>query len=153
MSGHGNRLAEIRARAEAATPGPWYRDQRMALAGVIPKYYGEGKCAYCVTMGEPIWQGRTDINGTRMAAHIHERPADVSAGDVWDAHEISHRIFTWPRYPAPAETEVCGNYDCEAGGVIGEADGEFIAHARQDVPYLLGYIEEQKRIIQALRGG
>ena len=145
-----SRLAEIRTRVEAATPGPWYREARMALAGVTPKYFGEGKCFYCARMGDPIWTGRTDINGRRMEAHIHERPADVSADQVWDSSEVSHRIFTWPRHPAPAETEVCGNHDYEEGGVIRDEDAEFIAHARTDVPYLLGLVEEQQRIIAEL---
>lgn len=117
---YGVDLDAIRARVEAATDGPWERGEVWQWAGVG---FGNGpsKCALCARMGDPVWTGRSDINGKRMLAHKHRNP------DPWHRdHLISnpHGLVT-------------GNYDYEAGGVIDSADTEFIAHARQDVPKLL----------------
>ena len=50
------------------------------------------------------------------------------------------RIFVW----------VTGNYDWEAGGIMEEADTEFIAHAPEDIAHLLSMVQEQAQKIKAV---
>ena len=99
--------------ARNATPGPWERGDIWSVCGVMPERYGEGKCIHCVNVGtEPVWIGRTDINGKIMLAHRH-RVSDPCAPD----HLIS----------GANGDLVCGNYDYDAGGVIDSTDARLIA--------------------------
>lgn len=124
--------AEGRRHHEEATPGEWYTGpERMALAGVLPERFGEGRCSCCAELGEPVWTGRADINGRHMAAHVHDNDDDYDDG--------GHRIYAWPRYPAPAETEVCTDY--EQGGVIRPRDAEAIIWARNHLAEMADTIE------------
>ena len=82
-------LDAIRARADAATPGPWVAEAYV---------YGDPEDGY----GPPQdWQIKT-AGWTKHAGSVI----------------VSHQPY-------------------EGGGVNEEADAEFIAHARQDVPDLL----------------
>lgn len=76
------RLAEIRSRAEAATPGPW-----------------QSECE-----GDLVTAG----------------PLSLTLAD-----------FTWRRKPNPA-------------------DAPFVAHARDDIPWLLDLVQQQARVIADL---
>lgn len=122
------RLAEIRARADAATEGPWVRGDRKRIAGVTGRF-GEDRCVYCKEGTEPSWVGVRDINGTEMLAHVHA----ASAFTWWD-----HGIYATR---AAATDSICVVRDTDEYGLMYPADAEFIAHARQDIPWLLSEIE------------
>lgn len=108
-----DRLDEIDALLDAATPGPWERGDVWAWAGVKPEMFGPGCCAYCERMGAPVWTGQADINGTRMLAHKHRDP---------DPYGTDHEI-------SAEDGLVCGNYDVGSGGVIRAEDAALIAVA------------------------
>ncbi len=122
------RLAEIRARADAATEGPWVRGDRKRIAGVTGRF-GEDRCVYCKEGTEPSWVGVRDINGTEMLAHVHA----ASAFTWWD-----HGIYATR---AAATDSICVVRDTDEYGLMDPADAEFIAAARQDVPWLLAEVE------------
>ena len=128
------RIEEIRARLEAATPGPWECGDRYHVAGVLPARFGEGKCAYCSRMGEPEWAGRRDINGTKMLAHVH----------ITDEAWSPYGIYAYPEPGSP----YCVVVETDEYGLISDIDATFIAHARDDVPYLL----DQLAVAEADRG-
>lgn len=115
-------MEAIRARLEAATPGPWESGDVWARAGLVfddhHNHVGTNnptKCGYCFT-GDPLILAEVmDINGRDMEAHLHRRV------EPWDLDEF-----------------VSG-----AGGVVvarkvaGEANVELIAHAPTDLRRLL----------------
>jgi hypothetical protein len=123
-----SRLEEIEARLENTTPGPWESGDHYSICGVM-KQFGEGKCVACSREGAPIWEGRRDINGTVMQAHVHIREIHDSFrhgvvhytgdGDVW------HVVIETDEY-----------------GLMSQADRDFVAHAREDIPYLLAEIAQ-----------
>ena len=123
------RIAEIKARVDAATPGPWESGNRYSICGVMPSMFGEGRCAACAREGEPIWVGRRDINGTKMLSHVHAMDAlhdSFHNGIVhYDGNgEVWHVIIETDEY-----------------GLMALDDQDFIANAREDIPYLLAEIE------------
>ena len=129
----------IKARADAATPGPWEAGDVWLTAGLIwdadhnrvgPKVATH--CGYC-HHGEPVWAGRTDINGTVMRAHRHRDP---------DPYEPTHKIS------GADGASVAGNYDYEAGGILRPEDTEFIIHARTDVPALLAEVDRLRALTE-----
>ena len=101
-------MRRLREIAEAATPGPWEQGDVWSRAGVIN---ADGTCAYCERMGAPVWTGTDDINGEQMLAHKHRDP------DPWRSEHL---------VSAPSGL-VAGNFDYEEGGLIAEADTEFVA--------------------------
>lgn len=114
-----DRLAEIRERAERATDGPWLRGQRWWVQGT-------SRCQCHPDYGPLIHQGRMDINGKLMQAHVHEAPAP------WHSPGITVR-------PSAQTGWHVGHVVVEADeyGLMDDADAEFIAHAREDVPRLV----------------
>jgi hypothetical protein len=123
------RLAEIEARTNAATPGPWEAGDVWLMAGVVwdADHSRVGvkagtHCAHC-HLGAPVWSGRANINGTVMPAHRHRSP---------EPYALEHHISS-----ADGGGTVAGNYDYEDGGILRREDAEFVAHARADVPWLL----------------
>lgn len=114
-------IAEIARRAEKATTGPWEYGDRQMVAGVMSERYGEGKCAYC-NHGEPSWIGKRSINGSRMLAHVHT------------AEEPTYRAGILALRESGSWSVVI---ETDEYGLMCEADGEFIAHARADIPFLL----------------
>lgn len=133
------RLAEIRARAEAATEGPWVRGDRKRIAGVTGRF-GEDRCVYCKEGTEPSWVGVRDINGTEMLAHVHA----ASAFTWWD-----HGIYATR---AAATDSICVVRDTDEYGLMDPADAEFIAAARQDVPWLLAEVERLTDELDRVQG-
>jgi hypothetical protein len=125
-------LEAISARADAATPGPWIIGDRWHIAGVMPEMFGEGKCSLCRSENPIVWEGRRDINGKRMLAHVHQ------TAEPW--YGEGHQMFSYDGGPEPFT--VAGNYDWEVGGIISPVDCEFIAHAREDIPALIARIRE-----------
>ena len=81
----GARLAEIRARADVATEGPW----------------------------SWLW-----LHSAGFVAQCDLPPHDITSRDIW---------------PGPETTIIADD--------VSDEDGEFIAHARIDIPYLLSEIK------------
>lgn len=107
-----NRMEAIAARAAAATPGPWDRAW----------YSGQYNCDCAPSKGALL--------GTHTGYQYNKR------GDLVHIHEI-HR-FSDPHQITGADfSEVAGNYAFDSGGILGDADAEFIAHTRTDVPALV----------------
>lgn len=53
----------------------WEIGDRYGVAGLKPSMFGEGRCSYCDKVGaELIWEGRRNINGEVMDAHVHRFP-------------------------------------------------------------------------------
>jgi len=122
-------LDALSALERAATPAPWEPGDPWLTAGLIYDEDGERvgagpsatRCAFC-HHGEPVWAGRRDINGTRMAAHIHRnrevlRPEHYIAG--------------------PPGVLVAANFDYEVGGIVSPEDVALIVAMRNALPALL----------------
>ncbi len=106
-------LEAIKARADAATAGPWE-----LVPEVDYRYPKKGReCDLCEN-GVELLRVRQVID---ILVHDHCSP--------------SHRITA-------SSGRVAGNYEYEDGGIIRHEDTVFIANARQDVPALLEYIAE-----------
>lgn len=135
------REEDIRWRLQEATPGPWERGHVWMTAGLIYSDTGERvdsesatRCAYC-RLGEPVWSGRMDINGTLMAAHRHrsDEPYDVE-------HSISSADGGLVAY--------------EGGGIVRGQDTQFIVSARDDIEVLLAAVAGLRaRLKRAEAGG
>lgn len=106
-------LDRLRRLAEGATPGPWEVGNRYLIAGCI--YDGGTRCGYCSPDNPLIWEGRRDINGEMMKAHVH-------TGEPYSYHTI----VTFDAATGEAVT-IAGNYDYEDGGIISLPDADFIA--------------------------
>lgn len=116
--------AACRARAEKATEGPWEVGDWWHIQGAA--------MCQCHRHGELVWQGRRDINGKQMHAHIHRRHRPIG-GDVMQADATSG-------VPLPV---IVGN---DWGDATTPADAEFIAHARTDVPALLALLDKARAL-------
>lgn len=116
----------IKARARAATPGPWTTD-RMLTAGVYdgtetwrPASIAIGQCAFCWNPDATLLADRVDEKGWHH--HVHRIP-------MGDWHDISSLSTFEP---------ITGNYDDEEGGICStEEDAEFIVHSREDMEALV----------------
>ena len=109
------RLAEIRARAYAATMGPWY----FAYTSI----WGEGRVAR-----EEAWLDSLD------AAHTLDRnPCEHCSGGP-----CAYRAKALDMDPVVARVQPSYGDTATGQRVL---DAEFIAHARQDVPDLLAEID------------
>jgi len=135
-------LAQVRARCEAATAGPWSAGVFYIAATVNdganptwapPPTIPVGECAYC-REGNPV-RVRKGLRGETL--HVH------ALDGVGDWHGI---------YSTTTGDAITGNYDHEEGGVCStEADAAFIAHAREDVPTLLAAAEQIPLLIAEVR--
>jgi hypothetical protein len=114
------RLAEIEARAAAATEGPWSDGIQMASVAK------DGVCANC-GKGSLIRSG-----GKKRVTHFHFLPRDTGGQDL---------------YSSATGAMVVGTYDYDCGGIVRKEDCEFIGKARKDVPDL---IAEVRRLQAAL---
>lgn len=103
------RLAEIEARANRATPGPW-------------KTRGEGRAD-------------TDDSWVRILGNIH------------NDGKSSTRVATVDTFGFVDDETAQASYEGEADA---EADAEFIAHARADVPWLVERLRESRKIIDEI---
>ncbi|GGZ83138.1 hypothetical protein [Streptomyces rubiginosohelvolus] len=133
-----NRVNQLRADLEAATPGPWEPGDVWLTAGLIYsdawERVGDGnatRCAYC-HLGEPAWSGRADINGTVMPAHRHRNPEPYDPG-----HAVSSSGGGLVAY--------------EGGGVVRSEDVRFVVSAREHVPALLSEVDGLRLKGAALR--
>ena len=108
-------IEAIKARAEAATPGPWevvLEERRRYLKK-------NGKCDLCEKGIELLSEY---VAGGREEVHVHR--------------DSSHYIS------GTQQQGIAGNFSYEEGGIIEHVDTVFIANARQDIPALLDYISE-----------
>ncbi|MFC4225447.1 hypothetical protein [Lysinibacter cavernae] len=123
------RIAEICARAEAATAGPWTTSERDHFNYEVDD---DGICSRCV--------------------HYPESPLKevfIQNDQTWHSHyEPAHHVMS-------GDTCITGNYDYEIGGILEDNDTIFIAHARSDIPFLLRELNaanEKLSKIQKLTG-
>ena len=131
------RIKEITQRSKDATPGPWEIGVWYHLAAVhdetadpeweYRKTFAWGCCAMCREGNEPIATvSRESRTGRMCNYHVHRSECQNEWRQVVSAHTYG---------------DICGNYDYEEGGVAStREDAEFIAHAREDIPYLLDVI-------------
>ena len=105
------RLAEIEARANAATEGPWswYAPEPSEV------YHDLADCM-CQTSGSE-WE----FVGLTPAGHLHLRHEE---------HQIN----------GPDGRSITGNYFDEVGGILVREDRDFMAAARTDVPALVAEV-------------
>lgn len=112
-------LQAIRERANNASPGPWEYGDRYHVQGA-------DYCDCNERRGPLISEKQMWINGKRMLGHVHAAP------EPWWERGIVHPT---PDGPMRVVTET------EEYGVMDPADGEFIAHARTDIPALLDHVD------------
>lgn len=138
------RLTQIRAREQQATKGPWENRVFYASAGVndgtIPDWSNHriphGQCAFC-HHADTLVKAFTDADGRSM--HMH-RFATADEQD-W-----------WPRIYATDGTEITGPFDHANGGVCStQADADFIASSRADIPWLLDQLAARDAQLQQIR--
>ena len=108
-------IESIKARADAATAGPWELVPEEDPCFLLK----ESVCESCVK-GIKLITIEAQDNGSIIHRH-------------WEA---SHCITV---QDGPL---IAGNYDYEVGGILRHVDTVFIANVRQDVPALLEYIAE-----------
>ena len=140
-------MAEIEARANAATPGPWRSGGFYGLArandgdtagwrhgAALPL----GRCTFCRDAAGPCpatLMHRGEYDAAPRAYHAHWIAAEP--GEGWQG--ISSDA---------AALAITGNYDYDRGGVCSTPeDSAFIVHARADVPAL---VAEVRRLTAAL---
>jgi hypothetical protein len=119
-----DRLAVLKAAQAGGTPGPWDR-QWYGLAGVDAAMFGKGHCAYCRTSA-PTWKGRTDINGTVMAAHEH----------------VLNGAYDGAIYAGVPGDRVCVVNTTDEYGQASDADLDLIVTARNLLPGLIAAAED-----------
>lgn len=125
-------LAEIKARAEAATAGPWRTGRtylRMGandggewLRGTHAVNFPHGRCLNCRSAVEPCALTE-ESDGRTFHIAVFDDPG------------------TWVKITSDAtHGAITGVDDNDQGGVMLRADAEFTAHARTDIPALLAYV-------------
>lgn len=120
------RIGEDEEVARAATQGRWTFRNPYSAGGV--GHTARGECALC-HHGPPTWEGRRDINGTVMDAHVHtSEPYDRSI-IVLDGGYI---LTVVP--------------DADYQGHVTDEDGEHIA--RHDPARVLAECEAKRRIVE-----
>ena len=140
-------MAEIEARANAATPGPWrsggfYGLARASDGDTAGWRHGAalplGRCTFCRDAAGPCpatLMHRGEYDAAPRAYHAHWIAAEP--GEGWQG--ISSDA---------AALAITGNYDYDRGGVCSTPeDSAFIVHARADVPAL---VAEVRRLTAAL---
>lgn len=96
------RLAELKAVAEKATPGPWHLGDRWHIQGA--KF-----CTCAERHGPLIREQLMDINGEMMLAHVHEgaqswHPHGIMTEPWEDGHPRSV-VYTTSEYGHPARED------------------------------------------------
>lgn len=110
-----DRLDQIEARADAATEGPWERGDHYHVQAA-------SHCQCWPEHGPLISEKRMDINGTMRLAHVHRR-----SEPLW-----GYGIYATTEYGGALVVNETSEY-----GYMDDADAEFIAASRTDVPALV----------------
>lgn len=141
-------LEAVKARAAAATPGPWFwggnvDNRELKLVGRRPGgRFGAGEVLEFARWG--MQQARP-----RFANPTRELPVDErDFCGYWMVEAEEFAIYeVCPEATSREDPRVY------RGNIIGfrHPDAEFIAHARQDVDDLLAYVQELSTIIDILR--
>ena len=118
-SGIAARLAEIQARADKATDGPWERGDHYHVQAA-------SHCQCRPDNGPLVSKKRMDINGTMMLAHVHRRDEPLWPYGIYSPGEFGGALVV---------------QETSEYGYIDDADAEFIASARIDVPALTNGLE------------
>ena len=123
-------LQAIEARLAAATPGPWRRPE--------PKIYDS-----YVALEDCICANGWDNGESRIT--LEESGLEDEDGNEYHRHTETdyHHVIGSNGHG------VTGNYDWEAGGIMEEADTEFIAHAPEDIRALLGEVTDLRVKLEA----
>ena len=101
-----DRLSEIQARAEAATPGPWKPFQPCNEEGYTDWWVWRDN-------GDPFYNGVVNVSG-------REEPGAVGDACITDGSDPEQE----------------------------HNDAAFIAHAREDIPYLLAEVERLRAALE-----
>ena len=126
-----NEIQEIEARLAAATPGPWRRPE--------PKIYNS-----YVALEDCSCANGWDNGESRIT--LEESGLEDEDGNEYHRHTETdyHHVIGSNGHG------VTGNYDWEAGGIMEEADTEFIAHAPEDMKLLLDILEDYSDFVAEL---
>lgn len=129
-------IADIRERALAATPGPWYWHGEHKLQELDLCHWDRSGSALgrCVVMAFRRW-------GTQRA-----QPEFVADGYLTPAADLP--IFDVDRSALVEERDRLYRHTIVG---VRHPDAEFIAHARQDVDVLLARIDELEQVISESR--
>lgn len=138
-------LDAIKARTDAATPGPWgwYGNTDVQQMYLATKRYGR-----MYVMGFRRW----GLQGAQPTFCVDRtwKPDPQSgddfghAGTIAPAHELASRIVRYEVAPNAASRRDSRVYRADLIG-IKNPDAEFIAHARQDVDDLLAEVERLRK--------
>lgn len=123
-------LDAIRARLNAATPGPWE-------AGNYWHIQGAERCPCRPEWGDAVIQ-RMSINGRMMLAHRHRMIAPFD----------KHVIYTEPYKDGHPRSVVVTT---DEYGAIAPEDAEFIANAPTDIAHLLAVVDTALTLHPATR--
>ena len=120
-------LQAIEARLEAATLGPWRRPE--------PKIYDS-----YVALEDCSCANGWDNGESRIT--LEESGLEDEDGNEYHRHTETdyHHVIGSNGHG------VTGNYDWEAGGIMEEADTEFIAHAPEDIRALLAEVKAVREL-------
>lgn len=131
-------LDRLDALARAATPGPWDNTHHYTMAGVFTKPNDVG-----VPVGQCYACSDTDPNAEpvrlRKTYHVHRKPHQLWHEDGW--HEINNT----------QGVTVAGMYGYEEGGIINQADSDFIAASRTALPALVAEVRRLRRQLAGLQ--
>ena len=117
------RVDEIKERLTRISPYPW----RRTPPEEYEVFYSSDGCI-CDTSKESAIDNRYKyafVKDTERGGHIH---TETSLHHVISRHG----------------NDITGNYDWEEGGILKEVDTEFIAHAPEDIAYLLSEVDRLK---------
>lgn len=122
-----DRLAEIQARLDAATEGPWEQGATLLLGEVMftddlreTTSDRATKCCYCTKCGPVLWEGMTELFDKTVKAHRHRSPTTPAAFADDMVMGANARIIT--------------------SEVHKPADATLIANAPRDIAYLLARV-------------
>lgn len=118
----------IRTRLAAATPGPWGRGDRWNVQGA-------SHCTCAPRYGPLIHEGRMNINGTMMQAHVHQAESPWHPYGIYGAPSATSR---WHPVAVVIETDEYGLMD--------DADADLIAHAPEDLAALVAEVERLRAV-------
>lgn len=128
-------IAAIRQRAEQATPGPWVVDYME-----LHHRKGSPNCLERCAAG---------IKPDRVYHQSAEEAARQKYTET-EIHVMVQRDVVVDVVAANEEHVVCNGHDYNDGGYVSPQNAEFIAHSREDIPFLLQQIDARESALRAL---